>query len=376
MSQVPINQLRLLAISDAAPSRNGAGAYYLDLLEQMSNRVERTVLYSPTIDDDGTWQGGLTLPLPGDKTQKLCFPNPFDLNRVFRDLNPHVVVIATPGVYGIIGAWLARRHGIPYLTGMHTSFEQLTELYWPDSLQGKIVEQYFRFSNGTLFRHTEAVLGNADPILAQATEMGAPETCLIGTPISAEFIVPPYKSHTGSLQRCLFAGRLAKEKNIEALLDAVAGFPDIRFSVAGDGPLREQVEEAVAQFDNLDYLGWLSRTNLRKTLDEHDALLLPSHFETFGTIALEAMAREKLVFVSTGCGITHWKNLLPGLIVVDASGLTRTLEAVLRKTPEERKAIACTANTLAVDWNNDVLERWVSILRSTINQYAEKRAGL
>lgn len=375
MSQVPINQLRLLAISDAAPSRNGAGAYYQDLLEQMNSRVERTVLYSPTIDENGKWQAGLTLPLPGDKTQKLCLPSPRDMARVFRDLKPHVVVIATPGVYGIVGSWLARKHRIPYLTGMHTSFEQLTELYWPDSLQGKIVEQYFRFSNGMLFKHTEAVLGNAEPILEQAKNMGAPEMRLIGTPISAEFIVPPYKPHTGALRSCLFAGRLAKEKNIEALLEAVAEFPDIRFSVAGDGPLRELVETATARHDNLDYLGWLSRPDLRKTLDAHDALLLPSHFETFGTIALEAMAREKLVFVSTGCGITHWNGLLPGLIVVDELGLTRTMEAILRKTPEERRDIARTANSLAVDWNTDVIERWVSILRSTINHYAEKQAG-
>jgi hypothetical protein len=255
---------------------------------------------------------------------------------------------------------------------MHTSFEQLTELYWPDSLRGKIVENYFKLSNGFLFRHTEAVLGNAEPILEQALAMGAPDTRLIGTPLASEFINPAYKPHRGTLESCLFAGRLAKEKNIEALLQSVADFPEIKFSIAGDGPLREQIIKASSQHANLDYLGWLSREELRKTLDQHDALLLPSHFETFGTVALEAMAREKLVFVSKGCGITHWNRLLPGLIIIDESGLSRAIKHVLRKTPDERKEIASTANSLAIAWNNDVLNRWNLIISETIRDYTEQ----
>lgn len=375
MSFKPLSQIRLLAISDAAPSRNGAGAYYQDLLEQMQSRVEKAVLYSPTINDDGTWEAGLVLPLPGDKTQKLCFPNIFDLSRLYREMKPDIVVIATPGVYGILGSWLARKHHIPYLTGMHTSFEQLTELYWPDSIQGKIVEKYFSFSNGTLFRHTEAVLGNAEPILEQALSMGAPETRLIGTPISSEFIIPAYTPHRGELESCLFAGRLAREKNIESLLDAVENFPTLRFSIAGDGPLRETVQKAASHFPNLEYLGWLSREDLRKTLDQHDALLLPSHFETFGTIALEAMAREKLVFVSEGCGITHWDSLLPGLFVIDDTGLVNALKSALRKSPEERQNTARTANQLAIAWNDDVMNRWSQIILETIRNHADARTG-
>ncbi|MDG1851009.1 MAG: glycosyltransferase family 4 protein, partial [Gammaproteobacteria bacterium] len=174
-----------------------------------------------------------------------------------------------------------------------------------------------------------------------------------------------------SLKSCLFAGRLAREKNIEALLKAVKDFPDMQFSIAGDGPLREKIIAALQENHNLEYLGWLSRHALRKKIDEHDALLLPSHFETFGTVALEAMAREKLVFVSQGCGITHWNKLLPGLIVIDEVGLSNSIRHVLRKSLEERKDIACMANSLALEWNADVLNRWSQIITETIRNYAE-----
>lgn len=372
--ELPLNKIRLLAISDAAPSRNGAGAYYLDLLEQMEGKLEATCLYSPTIDEKGNWHAGLALPLPGDKTQKLCFPNFRKLSRLFKEFQPDIVVIATPGVYGVTGAWLARRHKIPYLTGMHTSFEQLTELYWPDSFQGKIVENYFRISNGYLFKHTEAVLGNAEPILEQAKNMGAPEIRLIGTPVSSEFILPEHQANIGRMESCLFAGRLAKEKNIEALFEAVARFPSIKFSIAGDGPLRKEVEDATSKFTNLEYLGWLSRSDLRNSVDSHDALLLPSYFETFGTIALEAMAREKLVFVSRGCGITHWQNLTPGLVVIGEKGLADTMQQQLDKTPEERISVAQTGRQCALKWNNDVMYRWNHIIRETIASYKSTKS--
>ena len=80
-------------------------------------------------------------PLPGDKDSEAVFPGVGELKRLFAEFQPHVVVIATPGVYGITGARLARKSGIPYLTGMHTSFEQLTELYWPKSIRGKFVRK-------------------------------------------------------------------------------------------------------------------------------------------------------------------------------------------------------------------------------------------
>ncbi|MDC0598294.1 glycosyltransferase [Gammaproteobacteria bacterium] len=367
-----VKDLNILVISDAAPSRNGAGAYYLDLMEQLSERVNKIELYSPSIDENNKWHAGLVLPLPGDKTQKLCFPNFFKLNRLFTQLNPDVVIIATPGVFGLTGAFLAKRKKIPFLTGMHTSFEQLTELYWPNSLQGKIVEKYFLYSNRNLFHRTEAVLGNSSSILEQAKNMGANLVKLIGTPVSAEFSKTPLQNYSGELSSCLFAGRLAKEKNIEELLSTVEAMPELKFSIAGDGPLREVVINAAKKYDNLSYLGWLSRHELRCAVDAHDALLLPSHFETFGTIALEAMARQRLAVVSAGCGISNWSELSSGIVLIADTGLLATLKKLQQLAPAERLTITKQALTVALKLNSDVIDGWCQILMDTLHKYQGK----
>ncbi len=82
------------------------------------------------------------------------------------------------------------------------------------------------------------------------------------------------------------------------------------------------------------------------------------------------MAREKLVFVSKGCGITHWQSLLPGLVIIEV-GLADSIQAQLEKSVEERQAIAREANRVAVKWNNDVMYRWSHIIRETIAGYGE-----
>lgn len=43
-------------------------------------------------------------------------------------------------------------------------------------------------------------------------------------------------------------------------------------------------------------------------MDRSDMLVLPSHLETFGTVALEAAARRCLVRVSSRCGLLDWED--------------------------------------------------------------------
>jgi len=102
--------------------------------------------------------------------------------------------------------------------------------------------------------------------------------------------------------------------------------------------------------------------------------LLPSYFETFGTIALEAMAREKLVFVSEGCGIAHWESLTPGLVVISEDGLSKTLQDQLDRSPEERQATARSGRERAIAWNNQVMDQWAHIISDTVSDYAEKHS--
>ena len=354
-----VKHQKILILSDAARGRNGVGTFYLDLMEKLRHYVAGVELIDP-----GPEVGGLVLPLPGDRTQKVSIPNPQAIKKVLLDRRPDVLLLATPGAYGLMGAWWARRLGIPVIVGFHTSFEQIARLYWNNSITGRVVHGYFRKSHTWLFRQSAMVLANSSSMVAEATAAGAKQVKLVGTFLSPTFIDQSVNPHTGNLARVIFAGRLAPEKNIEAIIRAAGDFPSVGFTLAGDGPLRPVVEQAAARLPNICCRGWLSRESLREHIDLHDALLLPSHFESFGTVALEAMARQRLVIVGPGCGIATWPEFADGLCLMGESSLSDTLGRLIDRSPAERRAQAVNARHIALAFDRASLRQWLEMLTS------------
>lgn len=358
------SQLSIAVVSDAAPGRNGVGTFYVDLQEHLSCKVKHVELLCPTIES-GKWKAGLVFPLPGDHTQKLCMPNPVKMYRRLKAIQPDVLIIATPGVYGMVGTFIGKRLNIPMLVGFHTSFESLTELYWGNSIKRPLIYGYFKVSNGYLFKRCKAVLVNSTPMGEQAKSLGAPDVIDIPTMISPVFTQHPIEEYAGECRSILFAGRLAPEKNLESVIQAARDLPQLQFSIAGDGPEREKIQSIAETLPNLRYLGWQSREALRDVIDQHDVLVLPSFFESYGTVILEAMARKRLVVVSAGCGIAGDAAFQSGFFTMESESLTPSLKHILAIDPEARRQKAQLAHNLTQALNDRSLLQWCRFLVDT-----------
>ena len=358
-SAAQLARLRVAVVSDAAPNRNGVGSFYADLGQCLGGSVGAFELFSPVIES-GRWRAGLSLPLPGDKTQKLCLPNPVALRRALLQLQPHAMVIATPGVYGLTGAYLAASLGVPAAAGFHTSFAAITDLYWPDSWSGKVVSQYFQRSQAFIFKRCQSVIVNCDTMREQAAGLCRHPIDSVPTPLATEFMVPP-PPPSRRIARVLYAGRLALEKNLQQVIDAAAAHPELEFTLAGEGPELPRVQAAAARLPNLHWAGWVDRDGLRQLMDSHDALVLPSHFESFGTVALEAMARGRLALVSRHCGIAQWPQCAHGLTVF-ADDLTAALSRAKRLSPDALSAGGAAARSCAERWNRRCADDWAELL--------------
>jgi glycosyltransferase involved in cell wall biosynthesis len=159
-------------------------------------------------------------------------------------------------------------------------------------------------------------------------------------------------------------GRLAAEKNVMAVVEAANACPDLTFTIAGDGPLREDIETQASVVDNLRVLGWVDRSRIVELIDEHDVLVLPSQVESFGTVALEAMVRQRLVLVSDACGIVEWPELTRGLRVISGSEILATELARCADWSEFELYSHCTrARACAlrhVQWNRT---QWLDHIR-------------
>lgn len=352
--------IRVAILSDAMPERNGVGAYYCDLVEHLKDRVQQAELMCPTCPS--TARSYLTLPLPGDRTQKICVPPAHVLVRRLRQLAPHVIIVPTPGPYGLFGLGLARRLGANLVVGFHTYYEGLTNLY-ERPLLAKIGQWYFTVCNKVLFRYSSVVLANSHHMAATAREIGAHDVELMGTLIPRAFLERPTIPLSQNIRRVLFAGRLAPEKNIQAVLEAAEQLPSIDFFIAGDGPLRNMVKGRAQTFPNLRYLGWLSRAEMLSALDEVDMLVLPSHVESFGTIALEGMSRGKIVLVSSNCGILDWPSLSRAIFPLrPGESLSAAILRVTRLGHEMRALKARLGLEAVRRLNAWSLDQWLHVL--------------
>lgn len=100
-------------------------------------------------------------------------------------------------------------------------------------------------------------------------------------------------------------GRFSPEKNhlflVRAFNEILVRRPDAILLLVGDGPLRRRVEAEVAKLriqDSVIFAG--ERRDVHHLLQGMDAFALPSRFEGFGIVALEAQASGLPTIVSTG----------------------------------------------------------------------------
>lgn len=177
--------------------------------------------------------------------------------------------------------------------------------------------------------------------------------------------------------RLLYVGRLEYEKGVQ---DAIAALPRIRRShpgttlvVAGEGTqfewLREQARvHRVAR--SVSFLGNLDHTELLGWLHGADAIVLPSRYEPFGIIALEAAAAGIPLIASTAGGL--------GEAVVDGvTGLSfrpgdvAGLVSAVRETLDDPEAAQVRARAARARLTDDF--DWRRVAEETAQVYSSAK---
>ncbi len=218
---LPESSVRVAVLSDAASERNEVGSYYYDLVPQFELLGFQIEMFHPE-----RYQG-CSLPMPGDSTQRLPLPPVRALHQQLCRFDPHLLVLPTPGFYGLYGLWFAGRKKRPFIVAHHTDLEALTSHYCRPPWDS-VVRLGWRTLNERLFRRAEGLVTTCARMESQINDLGVVSVFRPGTVLGSEFMRPPVR-RAGPLRSILFAGRLAAEKNLVAFLQASQAYPDIEF---------------------------------------------------------------------------------------------------------------------------------------------------
>ena len=156
----------------------------------------------------------------------------------------------------------------------------------------------------------------------------------------------------------LYVGRLSPEKNIDTLLEAAG---DLNLVVAGDGPLRERVPNA---------LGAVPHPEVERLLERASVVVAPCEREGFGLAAAEALAFGRPVVAAAGGALLDLvTDGETGLLVPprDAPALRAAVERLLRD-PELRERLGRAGRAFARErfgWNA-VIERTLEVYRDAL----------
>ena len=143
----------------------------------------------------------------------------------------------------------------------------------------------------------------------------------------------------GKKKVVLFAGRLAEKKGVTYLIDAVKDL-DVLLVIAGDGPLRKELEKQAAPFsEKVMFLGAKTHAELREVYASSDIFVAPSitakdgDQEGFGLVIIEAMASGLPVIASESGGIVDIiVNEENGLLCLekDVEQISKSIERLLQ----------------------------------------------
>lgn len=152
---------------------------------------------------------------------------------------------------------------------------------------------------------------------------------------------------------------LKKNKGIDILIRAFSTYfrgKEVKLIIAGDGPERENLENLSKELgilEQVEFKGALNRDEVYKVMSNCNIFVLPSRFETFGVVLIEALANGKPVISTRNGGAND--------IVTDENGILVDIDDI--------EGLGKAMVDLKLNYNKYNEEE---IRNSCINKYSKK----
>jgi len=261
---------------------------------------------------------------------------------------------------------LARRIGVPYLTTIHA-----TEFGRHQGWVGKHPQSYIHRTEMRMAKRADGVIVCSHYMRGHVADVfGIDEQRVVVIPngIDPEDLVAVpdlaklrERFAAPDERLVLLIGRLVYEKGFQVALDALPALiervGDVRFLVAGSGTHEQELRKQAADLGltaHGTFLGWIGDDVLHSLYRIADLCVVPSLYEPFGIVALEAMASGCPCIVADTGGL---REVVPNHDVglrfrsKDPRHLARHMERVLTDGDlRDRLVTEASEHVLRFDW--------------------------
>jgi glycosyltransferase involved in cell wall biosynthesis len=159
--------------------------------------------------------------------------------------------------------------------------------------------------------------------------------------IREDMFLPPKTKRNTEPFVFFWAGRLEHVKGLDVLIEAASllrkkGRENFYIRLAGKGSLRSELEQLTQDYDVSDlihFLGRISREEMQKEMQMSSCFVLPTRYEAFGAVLIEAMATGLPVIATRSGGPDSIVTPENGILVdtEDPEQLARAMEEIMER---------------------------------------------
>jgi glycosyltransferase involved in cell wall biosynthesis len=235
--------------------------------------------------------------IPLYRQQPLRIPNFLTIQRIFRKRKYDCVICSTEGPMGFAALYLKKMYSVTTFFYLHTDWIMFARQVIGIEDTGirrlqRIMRVYYN-----RFDHIFVLNSDQQKWLTGSLMRFDPSRVLL-TAHWAENIFTdrrnsPCQSNVSLIKEpvILFAGRISREKGVFELprifREAREKVPGLKMLVAGTGPAEKELKVI---FPEAEYTGWIDHNSLPEIYASADLLILPSRFDTFSCVVLEALS--------------------------------------------------------------------------------------
>ena len=299
--------LHIAIVSETWPPEiNGVSFSMLQLAKGLQQRGHSILLIRPQQKNDGRISVDFrpdmeclvkAQAIPKYNQLQFGMPQIFKIGQAFDTFKPDIVHIVTEGPLGLAALNQAKMRDVPVSSGFHSSFHDFSR-HFDLAFLLRPIQQYFRWFHN----NTDLTCVPSEYTRDMLQQFGV--TCpmqVVGRGVDGSRFHPRFRD--SALRRqwqaddqttvLLSVGRVSPEKELPVIFQAYAQLkhhqPTRKFKmvVVGDGPSFKQYQQ---DYPDVIFMGAQVGEALSKSYASGDVFMFPSRIETFGNVALEAMA--------------------------------------------------------------------------------------